>query len=161
MTNKKWLFSNFFNRSISDIKTRSKKLLDDNLIDDDNRSGELFWDDDDRLYVGEYVHVVNGEDINYLPNGQGKMTYPDGFIYEGDFQNSLANGQGKAEYHGTIDEGEYEAKGILSGPGKRIFPDGKIYDGEFLLNFPNGQGKMTFPDGVIQEGEFLDGDFVE
>ena len=50
-------------------------------------------------------------------HGKGVETWPNGYIYTGEFKNSVWSGQG-----------------ILA------FPDGSTYDGEWANGFMNGQG---------------------
>jgi hypothetical protein len=64
----------------------------------------------------------------------GKKTYPDGDIFEGNFN-----------------------YGKLHGKGKKTFSNGDIYEGDFVLDKEHGTGKLTGKDGKIYEGEFADG----
>jgi hypothetical protein len=54
-----------------------------------------------------------------MPNGQGKLTWPNGDFYEGMFRN-----------------------GKRHGLGKRINMDGSEYTGEYFDDKPHGQGKF-------------------
>ncbi|MCY6485878.1 hypothetical protein OW763_16325 [Clostridium aestuarii] len=58
------------------------------------------------------------------PNGRGRLTFADGFEYEGDFKN-----------------------GIMDGYGKMTFASGYIYEGEWKNNKRNGKGKLISPEG--------------
>ena len=73
-----------------------------------------------------------GEYINGVKNGYGKIFFEDGSIFEGDFKNNDINGFG-----------------IL------IWPDNKKYEGNWRNNKMNGKGKMTWENGMIYEGEYL------
>ena len=59
-----------------------------------------------------------GEMQRGLPNGYGKLTWPNGDYYEGNFKFGKRNGYGK-----------------------RINVDGSEYQGEYLDDKPNGRGK--------------------
>ena len=52
-------------------------------------------------------------------HGQGIETWPNGYIYRGEFKNS-----------------EWSGQGVL------IFPDGSSYEGEWANGFMNGRGKF-------------------
>ena len=42
-------------------------------------------------------------------NGHGKMTFPDGSVFEGEFKDGKANGHGKMTFpDGGVFEGEYK-----------------------------------------------------
>ena len=66
----------------------------------------------------------------------GKITYPDGSVYEGPVQNNKKVGDGVYTYA----------------------VDGSKYVGAFANDKPNGHGVLTFADGTIVEGNFSDGD---
>ncbi len=61
-----------------------------------------------------------GKLVNGMPNGQGKMIWPNGDIYEGLFRN-----------------------GKRHGLGKRINMDGSEYTGEYFEDKPHGQGNRS------------------
>jgi hypothetical protein len=72
-----------------------------------------------------------------LPNGYGKLTWPNGDYYEGNFKFGKRNGFGK-----------------------RINVDGSEYQGEYLEDKPNGRGnidllykfKQDFTFGRMEKG---------
>ena len=66
--------------------------------------------------------------------GQGVETWPNGYIYKGEFENSVWSGQG-----------------ILT------FPDGSSYDGEWANGFMNGQGTFTWANGKQKSGIWKNG----
>lgn len=84
------------------------------------------------------------------------MTWPDGRIYEGDWNDDM-NGQGTMTWaNGNKYDGEWE-DGMINGKGKMTWSDdGSIYDGEWKDDMSNGQGKMTWHNGQIYEGEWKD-----
>ncbi|CAL6032085.1 TIR_domain-containing protein [Hexamita inflata] len=75
-------------------------------------------------------------------SGQGKLTYINGNIYEGEFLNNQSCGYG-----------------IYN------FVDGGVYKGQFSNDMFNGQGKYSWANGDAYEGEFkndeLDGSGIK
>ena len=67
-------------------------------------------------------------------HGQGTLTSPNGYKYEGEWKDGEANGQGT-----------------------ETFPDGSKYVMEWKNGKHHGQGKYFFPDGRIGIGEFREG----
>ena len=68
----------------------------------------------------------------------GTETWPNGYIYKGEFKNS-----------------EWSGQGILT------FPDGSTYDGEWTNGFMNGEGKFTWSDGKEKIGIWKNGKLQE
>ena len=62
-------------------------------------------------------------------NGQGVETWPNGYIYKGEFKNS-----------------EWSGIGILT------FPDGSTYEGEWYKDERHGNGKKSYSSGEFYEG---------
>jgi hypothetical protein len=92
-----------------------------------------------------------------LLQGCGKVTFPDGDIYEGQFKDGEIHGQGKlTRVCGEVQEGQFE-KGVLHGMGKVILSNGDVYEGQFENGEACGQGKMTYANGDVYEGQFEKG----
>ncbi len=70
--------------------------------------------------------------------GQGVETWPNGYIYKGEFKNS-----------------------VWSGIGTLTFPDGSTYEGEWANGFMNGQGTFTWSDGKQKTGIWKNGKLQE
>ena len=70
---------------------------------------------------------------DYIREGQGDLTYPDGRRFVGKWKDDKKNGQGTLTY-----------------------PDGEKYVGEYKDGKKNGQGTHTYPDGSTYEGEYED-----
>ena len=101
--------------------------------------------------------TYEGDLVNGVPEGTGKMTSANGNVYEGEWKNGKREGQGKATAaDGRIYEGAWKAD-KQEGQGKMTWPDGKVYEGEWKAGKPEGQGKMTHADGDVYEGEFKAG----
>jgi hypothetical protein len=133
-----------------------------------------------KLLIGKicipYEMIMEGTFEGEELNGQGKITFLNGPISEGEFKNGQMY-KGKTTFpNGTIEEGAF--KNWQLHKGKTTFSDGVIHEGEFKngqiykgkATFPNGtieegafknwqlhKGKTTFSDGVIYEGEFKNG----
>lgn len=69
-------------------------------------------------------------------NGQGKITFENGDVYEGTFKN-----------------------GIFDGKGTFTATDGWTYVGEFKQGQADGQGKLTTKTKTVYEGTFKQGIF--
>ncbi len=69
--------------------------------------------------------------LNHRMNGHGKLTYPNGDVYEGNFVNGVFSGRGSFKSSmGWSYVGEFK-KGQADGQGKLIAKDKKIYKGKF------------------------------
>ena len=116
-----------------------------------------------------------------LKDGFGKMTFPNGDIYEGEWKENVINGEGSYTYKKTGDiysgswvNGKKSGEGIYefskdSSMMKGTWEDGNIksgswilknagsYEGEFKLGRPYGAGKFTFTSsGLSQTGSFIE-----
>ena len=79
-----------------------------------------------------------GNWVGTQKQGQGVETWPNGYIYKGEFKNSVWSG-----------------KGILT------FPNGATYDGEWVNGFMNGKGTFTWSDGREKMGIWKNGKLQE
>ena len=110
-----------------------------------------------------------------MKHGLGRMTWPSGFYYQGNWQNDHPKGEGKY-YDGNIYQGIFGNDSIIKG--KFIsqnqletyqgdFKDKKfngygilqkkgkfVYEGNFKDNLKNGKGKITLQDGTVYNGQF-------
>ena len=101
-------------------------------------------------YVGE--RNAKGE-----MHGQGKITFANGDVYEGQCEANNYQGQGKFTYaSGNVYEGQWEAD-EKHGQGKYTFADGNVYEGQFEANKKHGQGKKTSASGKSLEGQWQNG----
>ena len=119
-------------------------------------NGEFEWFEDyGENEYGKYV----GEIKNWIPNGQGKHTYPDGKMYKGEWKDGKKHGQGTyTQPDGSKYVGEWN-KGKRNGYGTFTSADGSKYVGKFRKGKRNGQGIFTWSDGGKYEGEWKNGVF--
>lgn len=126
--------------------------------------------DDGRTYTGQR----NGRG---KIEGQGRMTWPNGDVYDGQWKKGVFHGEGTYNFksagyiytgqwekgaikgHGTfkfkngdVMEGDWTAMG--TGTGYRVFADGSRYDGSFLNGVFHGPGTMVWKNGDRYEGTF-------
>lgn len=89
--------------------------------------------------------------------GFGKITFPDGGIYEGEISNGLRHGQGtQVGKSGN----KYVGNWIFdhrTGQGFMTWPNGNKYEGNWQEDLPNGQGIYTYSDGGKYTGDFKNG----
>lgn len=68
-----------------------------------------------------------------MASGQGKLVFPDGSYYVGDWFKNLPHGKGRHK-----------------------FPDGSFYEGKFIEGRKEGQGRFTTSeDDLTYQGSFL------
>jgi len=102
---------------------------------------------------GKYV----GEWKDGKENGQGTFTLPNGGKLEGEWKDGKFHGQGTETYpNGDKYVGEFK-DGLKNGQGITTYSSGGKYVGEFKDSLMNGQGTETFPDGQMYVGEWKDG----
>lgn len=96
------------------------------------------------------------------PNGKGRMHFPNGELYEGDWERSQRTGQGVLIFpKSTLPDaavkytGEFK-DGAFSGFGTMLRVSGASYAGTWINGRRNGRGKLVFADGGTYEGDFVD-----
>ena len=93
-------------------------------------------------------------------NGKGKVIYPNGDTYEGDFVNNIPDGFGTfTEINGNVYVGQM-SKSEFQGKGKFFWKSGSVYEGDFVKNKREGKGKTSHADGNYFVGEYK-GDWQE
>jgi hypothetical protein len=122
---------------------------------EDNRSGygECSWNGGP-TYVGDFVHCPDasheGLGTAHL-QGQGKITYPNGTVYEGSFHESYKSGQGRCDFaNGDVYVGEWW-RGQQSGRGVMTYSNGDEYRGEWERGLRCGWGRMRYASGGDKE----------
>ena len=107
-------------------------------------------DGDYNTYAGEAL----GVGLEFLREGKGIFSVPDGERYEGEFKDDNFNGDGV--YHfvkGDRYEGEFKDE-KKHGTGAFYFVNGNRYEGEFKNNNFNGKGVYYFANGNRYEGDW-------
>jgi len=86
-----------------------------------------------------------------------KHTYPDGGVYEGNWEEGKRNGKGRCTFsNGHTYDGDWKDDKRI-GKGKYTWPNGEVYEGDFMDGKMNGKGKLTYLDGGVYEGDYKDG----
>jgi len=108
--------------------------------------------------VDEIIIGRNGLLGTNSMTGQGKATYVNGNVYEGDFEYGICTGNGKLTFvNGDVYEGEF-AKNQATGKGLFTLANGTKYIGLFKDGVPNGDVEVISKDGeVMYSGVFADG----
>lgn len=89
--------------------------------------------------------------------GKRRMAYPNGDVYEGEWERGKYHGRGIFTGHdGYLYEGEWRC-GKRHGIGRESLPDGLTYIGNFVDNSRHGKGTLLWPDGCEYVGEFQAG----
>ena len=128
-------------------------------------------------YFGQMKHNI--------PEGKGRMEYPNGFIYEGEWSNGKRHGKGKYimykdnvdlaadVYDGDFVNGKAEGKGVTNysngdkyegdyhnwnkdGKGIYYYYNRDKYVGEFLVDRAEGNGIYYYKNGDTFKGQFKD-----
>ena len=84
----------------------------------------------------------------------------DGARYQGPLRDGLMHGQGRLDWpDGSFYEGDFLA-GELSGAGHLVSASGERYQGAIQHGMMHGRGLLEMPDGGSYQGEFAQGEFV-
>lgn len=98
-----------------------------------------------------------GEFLNGVKSGYGKMSYDYGAVYEGEFFDNVMNGKVKIFMNGTfISEANYK-NDVRNGLGWFLLKEGHNYTGNFVNGKASGDGKMVFKSGDVYTGPFVNG----
>ena len=94
------------------------------------------WDQGKLLTSRAQSQQSRSRDCNmeYCEDGQGRFTYADGSVYEGEFLNGVPFGKGICYYL-----------------------NGAVYEGMWRHHEPHGQGKMTLENGIVHRGTWQKG----
>ncbi len=105
----------------------------------------------DTRFQGQFVRDGS------LLTGQGKVTWANGDVYQGELLQSRRHGQGEftwangQRYRGTWVNDVPQGKGSLK------FASGNQYDGDVAQGLPHGTGRMVYASGDSFQGRFLQG----
>ncbi len=91
----------------------------------------------------------------------GRLTYPNGGKYVGEFKDDKKNGRGTNIYaNGSKYVGEFKDN-MRHGRGTETHPNGGKYVGEYKDDNKNGRGTDTYPNGDKNVGEYKDGNITQ
>ncbi|PJF33420.1 MAG: hypothetical protein CUN57_02235, partial [Phototrophicales bacterium] len=100
--------------------------------------------------------IYTGEWHNNVYVKRGKITYPNGDVYDGEWMGGRRNGKGifrSAMYTYT---GHWK-NNAMHGTGKMKMKSGDSYTGHWRNNLPNGTGKFKYKNGDVLQGQWTDG----
>ncbi|MEI7430613.1 MAG: hypothetical protein WCL27_09165, partial [Betaproteobacteria bacterium] len=106
--------------------------------------------------------IYEGTLISGLKTGKGIFeSRTAGFRYEGDWVADIQSGRGKITFdNGDIYEGEMK-EGIFHGVGTHSSRDGSRYEGNWKNGRKEGHGKLTYPRGDYWEGLFSNDELTD
>ncbi len=112
----------------------------------------------------EYTNgqVYEGEWKDGVRSGQGRCTWPDGGYYDGEWANDKWNGQGTNYMGGSKDVDYYVggfADGKRNGHGIFTWANGDSIETEWVNGVINGKGTYTWSNGTVAAGEWVDGEW--
>ena len=115
--------------------------------------------DDDGIYDGEVYDgevYVEGDCEGTCPHGFGRIRWPNGEQYVGEWKHGERHGRGVHRWPDDVQiyEGEFKDD-FLHGRGKMRWSDGRIYEGEWKKGGMQC-GTMKWPNGDFYEGEWND-----
>ena len=134
------------NKRSDDGKSDDKRS--DDKRSDDKRSDDKRSDDkrSDHDHEDEDVYVGDKNEKNER-HGNGKMTYADGDVYEGEWKNNKKSGNGKMTFKNNSSyDGKWRSDNI-NGFGVYKYYNGDVYEGLFVDGNRNGEGKMSYENG--------------
>lgn len=93
-------------------------------------------------------------------HGSGKVIWPDGKTYTGEFADGKMQGKGLKTWPEELGGGQFDGafvEDMMVGKGVMTWPDGGVYTGDFLNDKMEGTGVKTWSDGRKYEGQYEDG----
>lgn len=110
----------------------------------------------DRYGEGTYT----GYFLDGVPNGQGRIAWDDGDIYEGEWEYGQYNGKGTLIWKsGDSYSGEFK-NSVGNGQGTLKWTNGNSYSGEWKDWKMHGYGTYTYSDGTGKSGKWGNDNFV-
>ena len=105
-------------------------------------------------------HLFEGEvddDGQMQRDGYGRLTWPDGHWFQGEFIAGETCGLGRRSWPTGHAFSGMEHKGAKHGLGIYTWPDGRRYEGEFRFDVKEGFGLMCWPNSRCYLGEWKSG----
>ncbi|QDZ25416.1 hypothetical protein HOP50_17g79570 [Chloropicon primus] len=120
-----------------------------------------------RMYLKAEGTCYDGEWLEGLKHGYGKLDYGMGKKYVGDWKEDLKDGNGMMTYkNGDVYNGQW-SKGMKQGKGRMDYKEtNSFYAGEWYADLPHGKGEQTWKDigtknPYLQTFNRYKGDFKE
>ena len=137
----------------SNPETREVKFTAEILDDPESKAKISYFDK--KYYEGQI------DPKSFLPEGAGRMEYPNGNSYEGNWKGGQFHGSGRFSWHdGSSYNGDY-VEGTKHGQGRFVYPSKKYYEGSWENGSMHGQGKMCDQnDNVVNEGNWNQGNYA-
>ncbi|CAE8687361.1 unnamed protein product [Polarella glacialis] len=124
------------------------------LIKDGKRHGHGVWQSKNCQYEGQWKADSQ--------HGQGRQTWSDGRVYDGQFQVGRFSGTGRMMWHTQkgmlVYEGQYKDD-LKHGHGKFVWTDGRTYDGEWNQGKRHGRGTYMTAKAEMKVGYWVDDKF--
>eukprot|EP00041_Stephanoeca_diplocostata_P017357 m.348389 g.348389 ORF g.348389 m.348389 type:complete len:656 (-) comp20673_c0_seq1:1432-3399(-) len=132
----------------------AERFLSDKIVDNyEGGEGAAGLYEGDGKLVFKSGHVFEGSLQHGLMHGSGKITWPDGSTYEGTFADGAMSGKGILRW---ADQSVYEGEvqhGLRHGQG--VFKAGAvIYEGTWHRGHRHGQGSLQYSPTSIYIGSF-------
>jgi len=123
-------------------------------------TGAKFAERKRQTVVTREGHLYEGEvndDGQMKRDGYGRLTWPDGHWFQGEFVAGETCGLGRRAWPTGHAFSGMEHKGAKHGLGIYTWPDGRRYEGEFRLDVKDGIGLMRWPNARCYLGEWKQG----
>merc|ERR1712029_938604 len=126
-----------------------------NSAGDPEGNGTLEYPGNDEFlrqyYEGDFVNK----------KAKGKYTYPNGDIYNGQWNDGVRQGKGTYKYKddGGVYEGDW-VNGIKQGSGVYTFGSGDVFTGTYDNNVRHGEGKLVKADGEERSENWEEGKLI-
>ena len=140
-------------------KNKKENNNNSNSINNSSKNSEIIANNNNITIEKPVINPKNeniylGKIADGKRNGPGKLIYPDGTQYEGNFKDNEFDGYGIYKCKLYIYKGNY-ISGKKNGNGQyEDLIKKSIYDGEFLDDKKNGYGIEKLSDGSIYKGDF-------
>jgi hypothetical protein len=105
--------------------------------------------------------VYEGNFVNGLRHGHGRLDWSDGSWYDGNWINDRRTGHGT---HTSIEMDVYVGEfynNFFHGEGTLTYNDGFIFEGSWMAGQRNGTFRITRPNGNIEYREYVDDEQIE